>query len=123
MSRSMLVYGAAIVLAAIGPIHSWLGEKILLGPLFALEPKGILAVPKARRILRGAWHLTSLAWLALAFLLARANGGDFEGAAVATVLALTAVSGAICFAAVDSKHPGAIAFTICAGLLAVSRLV
>jgi hypothetical protein len=120
--NAMIIYAAAIVLAFIGPIHSYLGEKILLGPLFRLEPKGILAVPRARAILRGAWHLTTLAWIALAFLLVRATGGDFENVAVAATLALSVITAIVCFWSVGPKHPGAIAFTICAALLIASRI-
>lgn len=48
--------------------HSGLGERELLRPLFAREWD--LGIPRdaAERILRFAWHLTSVAWLGLAAL-------------------------------------------------------
>lgn len=58
------------VLVVLAVAHSWLGEAGILGPLLAQdwsidEPRWAV-----ERILRFAWHLTSLAWLALAAILA-----------------------------------------------------
>lgn len=52
-------------------IHSWLGERQLVGPLLRTEFRsGPLAErSSARRVLRVAWHLTSLAWLAICAIL------------------------------------------------------
>lgn len=48
--------------------HSALGERALLRPLFA--QRWVIGVPRgaAERLLRFAWHLTSVAWLGLAGL-------------------------------------------------------
>jgi len=53
-------------LAVLGLAHSALGESELLKPLFAAEWK--IDTPRwaAERIFRFAWHLTSIAWFALA---------------------------------------------------------
>ena len=118
-----MVYAAALVLAFIGVLHSYLGERKLLAPLFRQEPTGVLRSPRARNVLRWAWHLTSMAWAALALLLAGAAGSGLEQMAVATVLALSISSAAICFGMAGPRHPGAIAFSICALLLAASRVV
>lgn len=58
MSGTLLVTSAAaMVLTAF--VHSYFGEKRLIGPLLALDggPMRILLV---RQVLRGAWHLTSI---------------------------------------------------------------
>ena len=47
-------------------VHSVLGELALVRPLFASDWE--LPIPRwaAERILRFAWHLTSIAWLGIA---------------------------------------------------------
>ena len=63
--------GLLILLAL---IHSFMGEGELLGPLFK-EDWSFKGIPRpiAEVIFRFAWHLTSLAWVALAAILL---GGD-----------------------------------------------
>ncbi|MEM6290082.1 MAG: DUF3995 domain-containing protein [Myxococcota bacterium] len=53
------------MLTLIALLHSVLGEQALLRPLFAREWE--IDIPRwaAERILRFAWHLTSLAWIGL----------------------------------------------------------
>ena len=62
-----LAAGSLVVLAV---LHSALGERLLLGPLLAAPALPPLGIPAglARRTLRFAWHLTSLAWLGLAWV-------------------------------------------------------
>lgn len=56
----------AVCLALLGVAHSALGERELLQPLFATEWK--IDTPRwaVERIFRFAWHLTTMAWFALA---------------------------------------------------------
>lgn len=63
---------AAALTAAVGLVHSWLGERWLIGPLLAPETRrGLLGASAfARRTLRFAWHLTTLAWWAIAAIFA-----------------------------------------------------
>lgn len=66
----MLLLAAALTIF-IGLAHSYLGEKWLIGPIIAQER---LPVPKrsqtfAKQTLRFAWHITSLAWWAIAGLM------------------------------------------------------
>ena len=76
MDRTALAQwiGAAL-LVAIGIAHSYLGEKELLRPLFAQRGWRLPRVPRepAQRILRFVWHLTTLAWFALAAVLVGAS--------------------------------------------------
>ena len=60
---------AAGMLVLLAVTHSALGETSILRPLFAQEWK--IGEPRwaVERILRFAWHLTSVAWLALASVL------------------------------------------------------
>jgi len=118
-----MLYAAVLILLATGVLHSYLGEARILGPLFALPPQGVLKSPRVRGILRGAWHITSLAWAGLAIVLVLAAGTAFEPAAVWTTVAIGAATALICLASWGVTHPGFIAFTICTALLVVQRLV
>lgn len=71
MSAPFLMIGA-VIMTGLAVVHSWLGERRLIGPLLAPEMRaGLLARSRfARRVLRFAWHLTSVAFVALAAPLA-----------------------------------------------------
>lgn len=64
---------SASCLVVLGLIHSLLGESDILRPLFAADWE----IPTPRwatvKILRFAWHLTSIAWFALAAVVFGAN--------------------------------------------------
>jgi hypothetical protein len=51
--------------------HSFFGERRLIGPLVASND-GVMGRVLAKRVVRFAWHLTSLLWLGQAALLLRA---------------------------------------------------
>ncbi len=57
---------AAILMVVTAATHSVLGEQHLIQPLIAFNT-GIIARPLAQRVLRFAWHLTSILMLACAF--------------------------------------------------------
>ncbi|MEZ4438857.1 MAG: DUF3995 domain-containing protein [Polyangiaceae bacterium] len=58
---------AATCLVLLAALHSALGERLILRPLFA-DGRWSSDLPRGatQSILRGAWHLTSLFWLGLA---------------------------------------------------------
>nr|WP_143873890.1 hypothetical protein [Catenovulum sediminis] len=66
----MLIIGT-ILLLIIGLIHSYLGEKYILIRLFRREdlPKLLGSDWFTKRVLRFAWHLTTLAWWGFAAIL------------------------------------------------------
>jgi hypothetical protein len=86
--------GTASLFAAVlvaGLIHSWLGERRLIGPLLApgarhglLETSGF-----ARATLRFAWHLTSIAWWGFAAVLLVAAQRPTDGRDISIVVAAT----------------------------------
>lgn len=91
---------ATTCLLALAAAHSALGERMLIGPLLAAAPFPRLRVPAdfAKQTLRFAWHLTSLAWVALAWALV-------ESPAVAgAVAALLIVSGVLTHASTGGVH-------------------
>jgi len=62
---------AALLTVAVSIVHSWIGERRLIGPLLAIEPRtGVLKSAFLRQVLRHAWHITSLAWTGMAVVLA-----------------------------------------------------
>jgi Protein of unknown function (DUF3995) len=60
---------AAACLVLLGVTHSYLGETDILRPLFRAEWTTMMPRWALERILRFAWHLTSIAWLAMAAIL------------------------------------------------------
>lgn len=61
---------SAVVLFVLGLAHSILGERELIGPLVQDSRWSIgLPRPAADRLLRFAWHLTSVAWFAMGAIL------------------------------------------------------
>jgi hypothetical protein len=122
MEREM-IWAASILLVCVAGLHSWLGETRILVPLLSLEPRGVLKSGRVRGILRGAWHATSLAWIALAAALIVSAGSATESAVVWTVFALASATAAGCLISWGPSHPGFIAFTLCAGMLASQRLI
>lgn len=62
---------AATLLTLIGLLHSVLGERYLLGPLLRDMPRGPLSPLFAKRTLRAAWHIMSVALWGLAAVLVR----------------------------------------------------
>jgi len=66
----MLLIGS-LLLIFIGIVHSYLGEKYLLNRLFKREnlPKLLGSDWFTKRILRFAWHITTLAWWGFAAIL------------------------------------------------------
>jgi hypothetical protein len=93
-----LIGGASLVALAV--FHSWLGERRLIGPLLANPELPAFAIGNAfaKHTLRLAWHLTSLAWLALSYLLLR------DKAAALPIAVLLAVSGVVTHAATRGRH-------------------
>lgn len=69
---SAMLYTAALLVCAVSVAHSYLGEKYLLMRLFRRTedlPKLLGSSEYTAKVLRFAWHLTSVAWLGLAGVL------------------------------------------------------
>ena len=65
----MLVTGAFLAIF-IGVVHSFLGERFILIPLFKGElPKLLGSDWFTKRVLRFVWHLTTVAWWGFASIL------------------------------------------------------
>ena len=102
-----LLYVSAGITVFIAITHSYLGEKKLLPHLIS----GVVShfrgdTKRTGAIVRWAWHLTSLAWVALALLLivfARMPA-DVRVLPVAIIAGCLALSGVVCFVTTRGKH-------------------
>lgn len=96
----MSIWIVVSALLALAVLHSALGERLILAPLFA-APFGPTPIGRTltRRTLRFAWHLTSVAWIALAAIAWR---GD--GRALSIVGAMLAVSAVIALVGGRGQH-------------------
>jgi hypothetical protein len=96
-----LLYAAAVLAVGCAITHSVLGERRLIGPILDAVPSGpaVLRSRLSRRILRLAWHVTSLGWIAQAGILlivammpAESQGRAIVGVIGASFLLMAAVS-------------------------------
>lgn len=122
----MTVLAAAIVaVLAIATAfgHSLLGERLILGPLYAEPRAGILTSRAMRDVLRVIMHLPSLTWLVLgiAVLAARLAGGNPPLSLVAALI--FAGSGIGNLTALRRPHFGGLMLLAAAALTAVDWAV
>lgn len=71
-----LLITAAVLTVGIGIVHSWLGERYIIGRLLRRSdlPKLFGDDTFTRQTLRFAWHLTTIAWFGLAAVLLVLSG-------------------------------------------------
>jgi hypothetical protein len=65
----ILLYVAAAAMAVTAFVHSYFGERRLIGPLVALDA-GLLASPRVKGMIRFSWHFTSALKLLCALVVA-----------------------------------------------------
>lgn len=106
----MIEWIAAATLVLIGVLHSALGEKDILKPLFAVPWAATYPRWATERILRFAWHFTTIAWFALAAVLV--------GTPIALAFGAVCVASAVVILVVLPGHVAWPLFLI-AGLLAL----
>lgn len=83
---------SGVVLIVIAAVHSWLGERQIIGPVLAF-PYESGPIAESRRIkstLRGGRHFTSVTWLGHGIILIALAFAPLSGA-VATVAWISAV--------------------------------
>jgi hypothetical protein len=102
-----LLFLSAGITVFIAVVHSYLGEKRVLPRLLANAGPILRRDPAfTRSILRWAWHLTSLAWIALALLLVAMTRvpADARTVPVLIIAGYLAVSGLICILTTRGRH-------------------
>lgn len=124
---SSALFAAALLTFAIGAIHSWLGERKLLGPLLAEGRRaGMLEKSEfARGVLRFAWHITTIAWWGMgAVLLAYSQMAPDAGLRIGSIVmaATFLVTGLIILAVSRGRHLAWPVFLAIAGLVLVPML-
>lgn len=103
----MLLIGT-ILLLIIGIIHSYLGEKYILIRLFrrADLPKLLGSDWFTKRVLRFAWHLTTLAWwgfAAILYVLSNPNV-NVQNEILIIITVVFALSGVVSLLFTRGKH-------------------
>jgi hypothetical protein len=112
---------AAILTIGVGAVHSWLGERRLIGPLLAPERRqGLLASSAfARQVLRFAWHVTTVAWWGIALILGALALAPLDPQGRLVVMAIGAtflVTGLLTLVASRGRHLAWPVFLAIAGL-------
>lgn len=105
---------AAASLGAVAVAHSWLGERYILIRLFRRSdlPRLFGSDWFTRRTLRFAWHVTSLAWLGFAALLASLAGGaqPTRAGVLQTAAATFGATAAVALVGSRGRHLSWVAF-------------
>jgi len=121
----MLLVGS-FLLFFIGLVHSYLGEKFILIRLFKREnlPKILGSDWFTKRVLRFAWHLTTIAWWGFAAILYFLTNPseNFQSEILITISVVFLISGVISLIFSRGKHISwliffGIAWTSCFGVI------
>jgi hypothetical protein len=112
---------AAVLCLAIGFIHSYLGERFILIRLFRNSqiPHLFGSDYFTKRTIRFAWHLTTIAWWGLGYLVWSISQGtaNLEHDVLNTVGVVFLLSGAFAITATRGKHLSWVVFWSIAGLV------
>jgi hypothetical protein len=113
------VISSAIVALATAIGHSYIGETMLYGPLFAeAEHSGVMKSQTLRRVARAVWHLPSLCWLLMAIMsLVMAQQGVIAIVPLYFAIAVYVSSAAGNFIATRGRHFGWMLLSLAAALL------
>lgn len=114
----VLLYLAASGAVIAGVTHSYLGERLVFPKLLAAEnlPRLRGSLEFTRSILRWAWHLTSLAWVAFAYLLFVVGAGRTPDAItlVRIIAVFFGLTGLVTFVTTRGRHVAWPLFTLVA---------
>lgn len=113
------LYIAAFLTVAVGVAHSYLGERYILMRLFRREdlPRLFGSAEATARILRFAWHVTSIAWFGFAGIFVLLAHPPLSHEHVAWVLSATLLAtAAAVFVGSRAKHPAWVVFTVLGGI-------
>jgi len=110
---------AAALVFLISFVHSYFGEKKLIGPLLLQESRNaVLEDSMARIVLRVAWHLTTLAWAGMgAVILLQDSATETNAMIVHAMGATFALTGLALLITTRARHRAWIVFFAIAGCL------
>lgn len=109
MSRNDFLLVAAVVVAFIGCVHSYLGERLVFPRLFALPDLPLLRRDRTytENVLRYAWHVTSVAWWSASAMLVAFwwGAGDARHTSLLIIAAMLLLTGLIILSTCGRRHP------------------
>lgn len=110
---------SAILLIFIGFVHSILGEYKLIAPLSKQEDNIVFQEdPLNRVVLRGAWHLTTIAWWGAAIvILILANMKSPPTMAIHAMAGTFLITGLLIGVITSGRHPAWVIFLSVTGCL------
>lgn len=115
-----MLYLASTLLVLIGVIHSYLGEKYILIRLFKRDdlPKLLGSDWFTKRVMRFAWHLTTVAWWGFSAILIviALPSSNVEKTVLLITAIVFAVSGLFSMIFTHGKHLSWIFFFLISGL-------
>ena len=115
-----MLYLAAALMFVTGLAHSYLGERYLLLRLFKRDnlPKLLGDTAFTKGTLRFVWHLTTVAWWGLAYLVFSAAQSELTVAQTLRVIATVAlVSGLFSLIFTRGRHLSWVVFFVVGALL------
>lgn len=115
-----LIFASAGLLMIIGLIHSVLGEKYILTRLFKKHtlPRLFGGTEFTQNTLRFAWHLTTVAWFGLAFILILSRFPNFDIYSVYLICAgVLAIHALVSLVGSKGKHLSWVGFLAIAVML------
>ena len=115
---------AAVLMFVTGIAHSYLGERYILIRLFNRGglPKIFGSTAFTTGTLRFVWHLTTVAWWGLAWLILIANSGDVSKDQVLGVIGVVAlISAAFPLYFTGGKHLSWLVFLLVGVLVLLAR--
>ncbi len=111
MTAILLCFAAGLCVIT-ASIHSFVGEKRLIGPVINSD-HGVMANPLAKQVLRLAWHWTSLLWvLVAAYLLSSALDRDYHRPLLLAIGAFHLGAGLLDGVCTRGKHIGWMPITL-----------
>lgn len=110
---------SAVLLVLLGLAHSVLGERYILVRLFKRDnlPKLLGGTEFTARTLRFAWHVTTVAWMGMAFILWQASDGPVDHQQLVSVIGYTSIaSGCLPLIITRGRHLSWVVFFVVGGL-------
>jgi hypothetical protein len=122
MPVTHLLYLSALLFVVLGVAHSYLGERYILTRLFRVPglPSLSGSVRYMQRILRLAWHVTSVAWFGLAGIIVLIAQQQLTARGVSTVIGITSLASfVVVLVGSRGKHVAAWLMFLIAGTVTV----
>jgi hypothetical protein len=114
---------AALLALSTAIAHSWLGERWIIRPVLAIPdlPKLLGSRRGMKKVLRFAWHVTSLFWAGMAAILFHYSRAAKDETVLQIVTVIYILSAVITAAVSRGRHYAWVVFTAIAGLTWFAR--